>query len=209
MSGARPSPGPSIQDNGTSPVRSTKPPPHRWHEIDSPVGSLLLAGDGERLTLVHFQAGPRPLAWPASRRADLRVFRDAATQLAEYFAGSRRVFDLPLGFDGTDFQQQVWRELLRIPFGETVSYRQLAERIGRPRASRAVGLANGTNPLPIIVPCHRVIGSDGSLTGFGGGLAAKRWLLGHERAGHGPRERDLFGFEGASAAAVGPSPPLA
>jgi methylated-DNA-[protein]-cysteine S-methyltransferase len=119
--------------------------------------------------------------------------------LADYFSGSRRVFNLPLAFDGTDFQQQVWRELMRIPFGETVSYRQLAERIGRPRASRAVGLANGANPLPIIVPCHRVIGTDGSLTGFGGGPGTKRWLLGHERAGRGSRENDLFGFERASA----------
>jgi methylated-DNA-[protein]-cysteine S-methyltransferase len=180
-------------------VSSTKAPPHRWNEIESPVGPLLVAGDGERLTLIHFQAGPRPLAWPASRRADLRLFRDVAAQLADYFSGSRRVFNLPLAFDGTDFQQQVWRELMRIPFGETVSYRQLAERIGRPRASRAVGLANGANPLPIIVPCHRVIGTDGSLTGFGGGLGTKRWLLGHERAGRGSRENDLFGFERASA----------
>jgi methylated-DNA-[protein]-cysteine S-methyltransferase len=181
-------------------VSNAKAAPHRWNQIESPVGPLLLGSDGERLTLVHFQAGPRPLAWPANRRAELRLFRDVAAQLSEYFAGSRRTFTLPLAFDGTDFQQQVWRELLRIRFGETLSYLELAQRIGRPHASRAVGSANGANPLPIIVPCHRVVGTDGSLTGFGGGLAAKRWLLGHERAGRGTRENDLFGFEPAGAA---------
>ena len=104
----------------------------------------------------------------------------AARQLAEYFAGRRRAFDLPLAPAGTPFQQQVWRQLLQIPFGSTCSYGALARAVGRPSASRAVGAANGRNPISIIIPCHRVIGSDGSLTGYGGGEPAKRWLLDHE-----------------------------
>jgi methylated-DNA-[protein]-cysteine S-methyltransferase len=104
----------------------------------------------------------------------------AARQLKEYFAGTRRKFDLRLRMQGTDFQQRVWRTLTEIPYGETWSYGQLAKHIGSPNASRAVGLANGRNPIAVIVPCHRVIGADGSLTGFGGGLPRKRWLLTHE-----------------------------
>src|ERR1700690_2867719 len=104
----------------------------------------------------------------------------AARQLAEYFAGARRVFDLPLALHGTPFQQRVWRALTEIPYGETWSYGQLAKRIGNPKASRAVGLANGSNPISILVPCHRVIGADGSLTGYGGGMERKQWLLRHE-----------------------------
>jgi methylated-DNA-[protein]-cysteine S-methyltransferase len=102
-------------------------------------------------------------------------------QLAEYFAGERRAFDLPLAPQGSGFQVEVWRALLRIPYGETCSYGDIARVVGRPAASRAVGAANGRNPIPIIVPCHRVIGSNGSLTGYGGGLPVKRWLLDHER----------------------------
>jgi methylated-DNA-[protein]-cysteine S-methyltransferase len=101
-------------------------------------------------------------------------------QLNEYFNGGRREFDLPLYFEGTTFQRRVWQELTEIPYGETWSYGQLARRIGKPSASRAVGLANGRNPISILVPCHRVIGADGSLTGYGGGLERKRWLLAHE-----------------------------
>jgi methylated-DNA-[protein]-cysteine S-methyltransferase len=104
----------------------------------------------------------------------------AARQLKEYFAGKRREFDLPLRMEGTEFQQRVWRELTKIPFGETRSYGQLAKRLNNPNGSRAVGLANGRNPIAIIVPCHRVIGADGSLTGFGGGIDRKEWLLTHE-----------------------------
>jgi methylated-DNA-[protein]-cysteine S-methyltransferase len=104
----------------------------------------------------------------------------AARQLKEYFAGKRREFALPLRLDGTEFQQRVWGELTKIPFGETRSYGQLAKRLNNPNGSRAVGLANGRNPIAIIVPCHRVIGADGSLTGYGGGLPRKRWLLAHE-----------------------------
>jgi methylated-DNA-[protein]-cysteine S-methyltransferase len=153
-----------------------------WHEIDSPVGRLLLAGDGASLVQVCFQSGPRPVQPHRSWAADPGPFRAAIAQLAEYFAGKRRSFDLPLAPRGTEFQRRVWRALTEIPYGKTVSYGELARRIDKPSASRAVGLANGANPLPIIVPCHRVIGADGSLTGFGGGLPIKRKLLALESA---------------------------
>lgn len=148
-----------------------------WHELDSPVGRLLLAGDGEKLIQVCFQCGPRPQQPRDGWMADAAPFRAAMAQLQEYFAGERRRFDLPLAPRGTDFQRRVWRALTDIPYGKTISYGELARRIGNPSASRAVGLANGANPLPIVVPCHRVIGADGSLTGFGGGLPTKRRLL--------------------------------
>jgi methylated-DNA-[protein]-cysteine S-methyltransferase len=162
-----------------------------WHELDSPVGRLLLAGGRESLTRVHFQSGPRPLHPAADWIASAAPFRAAIAQLGEYFAGERRRFDLPLSPRGTEFQRRVWRALREIPYGRTISYGELARRIGNPSASRAVGLANGANPLPIIVPCHRVIGADGSLTGFGGGLSIKRKLLaleGAERDCAGPQE---------------------
>ena len=155
-----------------------------WHEIDSPIGTLLLAGDGVRLTAVHFQSGPRPRRPPGEWLAAATPFAPVIAQLAEYFTGRRRAFDLPLGPEGTAFQRTVWLALREIPYGETRSYAELARSIGKPRASRAVGLANGANPLPIIVPCHRVIGADGSLTGFGGGLDIKRKLLALERETH-------------------------
>jgi methylated-DNA-[protein]-cysteine S-methyltransferase len=153
-----------------------------WHEIDSPIGRLLLAGDGDSITQVCFQSGPRPLRAPGGWVHDAAPFRAAIAQLGEYFAGRRRAFDLPLAPRGTEFQRRVWRELTAIPYGKTISYGELARRIGKPSASRAVGLANGANPLPVIVPCHRVIGADGSLTGFGGGLPIKRKLLALEEA---------------------------
>ena len=120
-------------------------------------------------------------------RRDDGAFAKAARQLTAYFAGDLTRFDLPLHITGTDFRRRVWSELQTIPYGETISYAALANRIGRPRAFRAVGAANGANPLPIVVPCHRVIGSDGSLTGFGGGIEVKRFLLGLEgvAVGHG------------------------
>jgi len=153
-----------------------------WHEIDSPVGRLLLAGDGESLIQVRFQSGPRPQPPQADWVADAAPFRAAIEQLGEYFDGRRRRFDLPLAPRGTEFQRRVWRALAEIPYGKTISYGELAHRIGNPSASRAVGLANGANPLPIVVPCHRVIGANGSLTGFGGGLPIKRKLLALEGA---------------------------
>jgi methylated-DNA-[protein]-cysteine S-methyltransferase len=153
-----------------------------FHEMASPVGGLLLIGDGTHLKHIYFQSGPHPRLPGVEWVAERAPFEPVLTQLSEYFAGARRSFDLPLAPEGTDFQRAVWRALLDIPYGETLSYGELACRIGNPRASRAVGLANGANPLPIVVPCHRVIGADGSLTGFGGGLAIKQRRVGLERA---------------------------
>jgi methylated-DNA-[protein]-cysteine S-methyltransferase len=149
--------------------------------VDSPIGDLLLIGDGERLTALYTAENARRPEVTGPREDG--AFAIARAQLAEYFAGIRREFDLELAPRGTDFQLQIWAELVRIPFGQTTSYRGLAERIGNPNAVRAVGMANGRNPISIVVPCHRVIGSDGTLTGYAGGLAAKAWLLAHEAAG--------------------------
>jgi methylated-DNA-[protein]-cysteine S-methyltransferase len=145
--------------------------------LNSPIGDLLLAGDDDGLSLIGFPQGkmrhdPEP-DWIFNEKP----FAVARQQLEEYFAGERTVFDLPLHLSGTDFQVQVLQELQRIPYGETTSYGDIAKRIGRPKAMRAVGAANGRNPIPIIVPCHRVIGSSGDLTGFGGGLDTKEALL--------------------------------
>jgi methylated-DNA-[protein]-cysteine S-methyltransferase len=153
-----------------------------WHQIDSPVGALLLAGDAIALTKVYFQSAAHPRQPVAEWRRDAAPFADAVRQLEEYFAGERRTFSVPLAPRGTPFQLSVWQALRAIPYGETVSYGDLARRLGCAAAARAVGLANGANPLPIIVPCHRVIGTDGSLTGFGGGLSIKRALLALEGA---------------------------
>ena len=153
-----------------------------WHETDTPVGRVLLAGNSAALERVHFQAGPHPLRPPASWRQAAAPFNRAVTQLKEYFCGARRTFELPLAPAGTPFQLAVWQALRGIPYGETLSYGELAQRLGLPGGARAVGLANGANPLPIVVPCHRVIGADGSLTGFGGGLDIKRALLSLEGA---------------------------
>jgi methylated-DNA-[protein]-cysteine S-methyltransferase len=142
--------------------------------IDSPIGPLtaLVDGDGA-LTHLLFAHHPAPAdaVWDEERCAPVRA------QLEEYFRGERDAFDLPLAPAGTEFQRRVWDELVRIPFGETVDYGALAVRVGRPGAARAVGRANATNPIPIIVPCHRVIGANGSLTGYAGGMEAKRTLL--------------------------------
>lgn len=124
-------------------------------------------------------------------RGDHRLLDLAVRQLDDYFAARRRVFELPLAPRGTDFQRTVWMTLAGIGYGETISYAQLAQRVGRPTAMRAVGAANGRNPLPIVLPCHRVIGADGALTGFGGGLPTKQFLL--ELEGALPKSRDLFG----------------
>jgi methylated-DNA-[protein]-cysteine S-methyltransferase len=150
--------------------------------IDSPLGPLTLAGDGAVLTGVYFD---RPRHRPAAAALGPRVahgFETAIAQLEEYFAGGRTAFDLPLRPPGSPFQQQVWNLVRRIPYGETRTYGGLAAELGDPAKSRAVGAANGRNPLPIIVPCHRVIGADGRLTGYGGGLERKRLLLGLERS---------------------------
>lgn len=153
-----------------------------WHEARSPVGPLLLVGDGLALKHVYFQAGPHPRAPADSWRENPAPFVQVCKQLQEYFDGSRRDFRLSLAPQGTPFQLAVWAALREIPFGETRSYGELARQLGLPGGARAVGLANGANPLPIIVPCHRVIGSDGSLTGFGGGLSTKHSLLSLEGA---------------------------
>lgn len=148
--------------------------------IDSPIGALLVAGDADALHFLSFPTGKKAFCpRPHWRHADA-PFTEVRRQLAAYFAGELRRFDLRLHLSGTTFQTSVWRYLSGIPFGETRTYSQLATDLGRPGASRAVGAANGNNPLPIILPCHRVIGADGSLTGFGGGLPAKRHLLRHE-----------------------------
>lgn len=145
--------------------------------LPTPIGDLLLAGDRDALHMVGFPKGsmrrdPEP-DWIYNEQP----FAEVRRQLTEYFAGERKEFDLPLALDGTEFQLLVLEELKRIPYGETTSYGDVAKRIGRPKAVRAVGAANGRNPIPIIVPCHRVIGSGGDLTGFGGGLDTKTELL--------------------------------
>ena len=159
--------------------------------LETPLGKLILAGTAHALTRILFpseQTRGRP---DSGCKRDDAVFNEALDQLNAYFAGELQRFDLPLAPRGTPFQHEVWNALREIPFGTTVSYGELAARIGRPSASRAVGAANGRNPLPIVVPCHRVIGANGHLTGFGGGLATKEWLLTHEGAIPGTAE--LFG----------------
>lgn len=147
-----------------------------WTLIDpTPVGPLTLTAEDGTLTGLTFGSPPAELG--GQRRDDEPILAAARRELAEYFAGQRRDFSLPLAPRGTAFQLRVWEALRAIPYGSTVSYGELARRIGEPRASRAVGLANGRNPIAVVVPCHRVVGADGSLTGFGGGLAAKRTLL--------------------------------
>lgn len=150
----------------------------QYRHIDSPVGPLLLAASAEGLHAIEFHHPRHPVArgqeWAPGDHPLIQV---AQAQLREYFAGGRRAFDLPLAPVGTAFQRQVWLTLAGIPYGQTVSYAELARRVGRPGASRAVGAANGRNPLPIVLPCHRVIGANGALTGFGGGLPTKRFLL--------------------------------
>lgn len=149
--------------------------------FESPIGRLLLTSDGTALTGLYMEPSRKAQCvdgWLED--ATVAPLSAAMRQLTEYFEGTRREFDLPLRLQGTVFQTRVWRELTEIPYGQTWSYGQLAKRIDKPSASRAVGLANGRNPISILVPCHRVIGADGSLTGYGGGIERKRWLLVHE-----------------------------
>ena len=145
--------------------------------VGSPLGDLLVAGDDEGLRYLSFPDGKMRLDPEPEWIFNEQPFKAAKTQLDEYFRGERTQFELRLQPSGTDFQRQVLDELLKIPYGETTSYGEIAERIGRPKAVRAVGAANGRNPLPILIPCHRVVGSSGDLTGFGGGLDAKALLL--------------------------------
>lgn len=145
--------------------------------FDTPIGELLLAGDDDALTMIGFPEGKMRREPEADWIYNEKPFTDAIRQLNEYFSGHRKTFDVPLRLDGTEFQLLVLEELKRIPYGETTSYGDIAARIGRPKAVRAVGAANGRNPIPIIVPCHRVIGAGGDLTGFGGGLGTKEALL--------------------------------
>ncbi|PZS25530.1 MAG: cysteine methyltransferase [Pseudonocardiales bacterium] len=149
----------------------------RYTYIDSPIGPLLAVRDEVGLAGLYLPNARHPVSVAPEWERDDDAFDDVRAQLDEYFAGRRRDFDLPLHMIGTAFQQRVWTALLDIPYGETTSYGKTAAAIGAPTASRAVGLANGQNPIPIIVPCHRVVGANGSLTGYGGGLEAKRWLL--------------------------------
>lgn len=149
--------------------------------LETPIGPLLLAGDGKRLSKVGFPNGKGRVAPRDEWRCEDTRFIEARAQLKAYFAGELRTFELELMPAGSPFQLSVWTALKDIPYGVTTSYGEIAIRLGRPSASRAVGAANGANPIPIIVPCHRVIGASGALTGFGGGIETKRWLLAHER----------------------------
>lgn len=151
--------------------------------LDGPLGPLLLVGREDAVTGLYFADRPKAPAIAPAWRETRAGLAQAIEQLEEYFAGQRTDFDVPLDLAGTPFQQQVWAQLRRIGYGETISYGELARRVGNPRAARAVGLANGRNPVCVIVPCHRVIAADGSLGGYGGGLDRKSWLLQLEGAG--------------------------
>ena len=151
-----------------------------YTSIESPIGELLLTGDTHFICSVHVcKQKNAPIIGGDWLRND-SVFSNAVLQLNEYFSGFRFQFDLPLAPAGTEFQKRVWNGLCQIPYGKTCGYGEMARDLGNPNASRAVGMANGRNPISIIVPCHRVIGANGSLTGYGGGLTAKKWLLDHE-----------------------------
>ena len=161
----------------------------RWTRIDAPVGPLLVAANPAGLVRISFDGGRRPTEPSPGWIEDAGALAGFVEQLGAWFAGALRRFDLPLAAPGTEFQRAVWSAVGAIPYGETASYADVALAAGRPTASRAVGAANGANPLPIVVPCHRVVGADGSLTGFAGGLEAKRWLLAHEAGHAGPTGR--------------------
>ena len=149
----------------------------KYRYIDSPIGSLLLAGDENALQIIGFPEGKGRVEPSNDWQLDETLFGDAKTQLDEYFRGDRTTFELALAPNGTPFQLAVLDALLRIPYGATKSYQDIAEELDKPKAVRAVGAANGRNPIPIVIPCHRVIGKNGSLTGFGGGLPTKQFLL--------------------------------
>jgi len=151
--------------------------PIHYTYFPSPIGGLLLAGNGEQLGYIGFPEGKSRMRHQDMWRPDDGAFPEVKRQLLAYFGGELTSFELSLSPQGTEFQRQVWQALQTIPYGETRSYGEVAKQVGRPLASRAVGAANGRNPLPIVIPCHRVIGSTGTLTGFGGGLEAKATLL--------------------------------
>ncbi|VVN80719.1 Methylated-DNA--protein-cysteine methyltransferase [Pseudomonas fluorescens] len=169
--------------------------PYTYTTLASPVGELKLVANGSRLVAILWENDKpgRVRLGPMNEAPDSPILMRAAEQLREYFAGARQRFDLELDFSGTEFQKKVWAALLTIPFGETRSYSQIAEQIGNPSAVRAVGAANGKNPISIIAPCHRVIGASGKLTGFAGGLEAKELLLTLE-GGRWPGTARLPGF---------------
>jgi methylated-DNA-[protein]-cysteine S-methyltransferase len=175
-----------------------------FHRQPSPVGPLLLLSDGAALVGLYTARSSASRVLPPGAVEDPSPFREISAQLERYFAGELTRFDVPLRLDGTPFQRTVWSELVAIAHGTTLSYRELAVRIGNPRAVRAVGAANGKNPVSIIVPCHRVVGADGELVGYGGGLDCKRWLLEHERAlaPSGARRIKSYGSSAARATAV-------
>jgi methylated-DNA-[protein]-cysteine S-methyltransferase len=153
--------------------------------MDSPLGTILLARNSVGLRYIDFQEGEDPLIPGAGWQNTQEGFDEVVAQLRAYFSGELRHFELPLAPEGTPFQLLVWGALQKIPYGQTISYAALANKVGRPRAARAVGAANGKNPLPIVIPCHRVIGSNGQLTGYGGGLHLKEALLSLEQPGWG------------------------
>jgi methylated-DNA-[protein]-cysteine S-methyltransferase len=152
-----------------------------YTRIESPVGPLLLVANERCVCSIEFVNGRRQVRANPGWTNNPEPLRETVRQLRAYFAGELENFDLPLAPEGTPFQLAVWKRLCEIPYGETISYGELARRIGNPNASRAVGLANGSNPIPIVIPCHRVIGSNGKLTGYGGGLPVKKKLLALER----------------------------
>lgn len=156
----------------------------RYTLVGSPIGELIIWG-ADAVNGVEFVDSPRATGIEATWRRDAAAFGEATEQLQAYFAGELTRFSVELDTGGTAFQRRVWGALQEIPFGATTTYGRLATELGEPRASRAVGLANGRNPISVIIPCHRVIGANGSLTGYGGGLSRKQWLLAHERGGGG------------------------
>jgi methylated-DNA-[protein]-cysteine S-methyltransferase len=175
--------------------------------IESPIGELLLVGDGYSLHRLSMQDGRHPTAINPGWERRGEPFGDVGDQLSEYFDGARRAFDVPLELTGNQFELRVWQALCEIPYGETFSYGQLAATVGQPTAARAVGLANARNPIALIVPCHRVIGADGTLTGYGGGLERKRFLLDLE-AGVLPLVATGTGAGPISEPRASPTPPI-
>jgi methylated-DNA-[protein]-cysteine S-methyltransferase len=167
---------------------------HSFSSISTPIGVLRVYCTDAAITAISLPTDDPPTAPPGEHA----LHREASDQLLAYFAGTLRAFDLPLAPAGTPFQAAVWAGLQTIPFGETRTYRDMAEALGRPTATRAVGAANGKNPIAIVVPCHRVIGADGSLTGYAGGLATKAWLLRHEGLRHVPEQTRLLSAERAT-----------